>query len=58
MLLAASLAIPLGGQPAKAQALFGAGEVDPSRFLLVAAPIGTSGERYQLNIYEQLKPTR
>lgn len=41
-----------------AQALFGAGEVDPSRFLLVAAPIGSSGERYQLNIYEQLRPTR
>lgn len=58
LLLAASLAIPLGGQPAEAQALFGAGDVDPSRFLLVAAPIGTSGERYQLNIYEQLKPTR
>jgi Protein of unknown function (DUF3747) len=32
--------------------------VDPARFLLVAAPIGTSGERFQLNIYEQLKPTR
>ncbi|MFM7643036.1 MAG: DUF3747 domain-containing protein [Cyanobium sp.] len=32
--------------------------MDPARFLLVAAPIGTSGERFQLNIYEQLKPTR
>jgi hypothetical protein len=32
--------------------------VDPSRFLLVAAPIGSTGERYQLNIYEQLKSTR
>lgn len=58
LLLAASLAIPLGAGPSSAQALFGAREVDPTRFLLVAAPIGTSGERYQLNIYEQLKPTR
>jgi hypothetical protein len=48
----------VGGGSARAQALFGAGDVDPARFLLVAAPIGTSGERYQLNIYEQLKPTR
>ncbi|QEY32983.1 DUF3747 domain-containing protein [Synechococcus sp. RSCCF101] len=45
-LLAASSAVP-------AQAsLFGTQEVDASRFLMVAAPIG-SGERYQLNIYEQ-----
>jgi hypothetical protein len=58
LLLGAVLALPVGGGSARAQALFGAGEVDPSRFLLVAAPIGTSGERYQLNIYEQLKPTR
>lgn len=57
--VAASLASGLvGGAPASAQALFGAGEVDPSRFLLVAAPIGSTGERYQLNIYEQLKSTR
>jgi hypothetical protein len=52
------LALPVGSGTAQAQALFGAGEVDATRFLLVAAPIGTSGERYQLNIYEQLKPTR
>ena len=58
LLLGAVLALPAGGGSARAQALFGAGDVDPSRFLLVAAPIGTSGERYQLNIYEQLKPTR
>ena len=60
LLLGAALAVPVGVgvEPARAQALFGAGEVDPSRFLLVAAPIGTSGERYQLNIYEQLKLTR
>ena len=42
----------------QARALFQAGEVDQSRFLLVAAPIGSSGERSQLNIYEQVKPTR
>ncbi len=47
-----------GGPPASAQSLFGAGEVDQSRFLLVAAPIGSKGERFQLNIYEQLKATR
>ena len=52
------LALPVDGGAPRAQALFGAGEVEPTRFLLVAAPIGTSGERYQLNIYEQLKPTR
>jgi len=54
----ASLVSGLGGLPASAQSLFGAGEVDGSRFLLVAAPIGSTGERYQLNIYEQLKSTR
>ncbi len=56
--VAAALASGLGGAPASAQALFGAGEVEASRFLLVAAPIGSTGERYQLNIYEQLKATR
>ncbi len=54
----ASLGVATTGQPAAAQALFGAGEVDASRFLLVAAPIGTSGERFQLNIYEQIRATR
>jgi hypothetical protein len=42
---------------ASAQALFQAGELDQSRFVLVAAPIG-NGERAQLNIYEQIRPTR
>ncbi|WP_216903832.1 DUF3747 domain-containing protein [Synechococcus sp. CCY 9618] len=42
----------------RASALFAAAEVDQQSFLLVAAPIGTSGERSQLNIYEQLKPIR
>ena len=58
LLLGAVLALSQGSGSAQAQALFGAADVDSSRFLLVAAPIGTSGERYQLNIYEQLKPTR
>ena len=56
--LAASLATATELRPAAAQSLFGAGEVDLNRFLLVAAPIGSTGERYQLNIYEQLKSTR
>ncbi len=42
----------------RASALFSASEVDQQSFLLVAAPIGSSGKRSQLNIYEQLKPTR
>ncbi|MEB3334902.1 MAG: DUF3747 domain-containing protein [Cyanobacteriota bacterium] len=58
MALGVGLATALGTGPASAQSLFSAGEVDPSRFLLVAAPIGSSGERYQLNIYEQIKATR
>jgi hypothetical protein len=49
-----SLALPMA---TRAQALFQAGELDQSRFLLVAAPIG-NGERAQLNIYEQIRPTR
>jgi hypothetical protein len=43
--------------PASAQALFSAGDVDVNRFVLVAAPIGSSG-RSQLNIYEQLNDRR
>lgn len=42
----------------RASSLFAAAEVDQQSFLLVAAPIGSSGKRSQLNIYEQLKPTR
>jgi hypothetical protein len=52
----ATLAATLGSvwpSAAAAQALFGAAEVEPQRFVLVAAPIG-SGPRSQLNIYEQL----
>jgi hypothetical protein len=48
----------LAPAPVQARALFQAAELDQSRFLLVAAPIGSSGERAQLNIYEQVKPTR
>ena len=47
----------LSAPAARSQALFQAGELDQSRFVLVAAPIG-KGERAQLNIYEQIRPTR
>lgn len=56
-LLATSLTIAPPA-PVRASALFAAAEVDQQNFLLVAAPVGTSGERAQLNIYEQLKPVR
>jgi hypothetical protein len=41
----------------QAAALFAAADVDPQRFVLVAAPIG-SGPRSQLNIYEQVSSRR
>lgn len=44
--------------PVRASALFAAAEVDQQNFLMVAAPIGSRGEKAQLNIYEQLKPVR
>lgn len=57
-------ALPLAGllaglAPAsvRAQSLFNATELDQSKFILVAAPIGT-GERAQLNIYEQRSNAR
>lgn len=57
LLLGLSAALPIG--PAHAQqALFGASEVEQQRFVLVAAPIGSSGSRYQLNIYEQINDRR
>ncbi len=56
-LLATTLAIA-SPAPVRASSLFAAAEVDQQNFLLVAAPIGTSGEKAQLNIYEQLKPVR
>lgn len=46
------------GQARAQQALFGAMEVEQPRFVLVAAPIGSSGNRYQLNIYEQVNDRR
>jgi hypothetical protein len=55
--LATSLAIA-SPAPVRASALFAAAEVDQQSFLLVAAPIGSKGEKAQLNIYEQLKPVR
>ena len=50
--------LPLAGlalaaaEPARAQSLFAATELDQSRFVIVSAPIG-DGSRSQLNIYEQ-----
>ncbi len=41
-----------------AQSLFEAAPLDMQRFVLVAAPIGSKGDRAQLNIYEQLSPKR
>ncbi|MFM9111557.1 MAG: DUF3747 domain-containing protein, partial [Prochlorococcaceae cyanobacterium] len=56
--LAISLGSLAAAEPrARAQSLFDAAEVDAPRFLVVAAPIG-SGSRAQLNLYEQLRPTR
>ena len=54
--LAGALAL-VGHQPAVAQSLFGAVEVDQSKFVIVAAPIG-DGSRAQLNIYEQRTAAR
>ena len=54
--LAGALAL-VGHQPAAAQSLFGAIEVDQSKFVIVAAPIG-DGSRAQLNIYEQRTASR
>ena len=55
--LAGALIAGLAPEAARAQALFQAGDLDQTRFVLVAAPIG-KGERSQLNIYEQVRPTR
>lgn len=54
--LAAALAL-LSPEPAAAKALFEAMEVDQSKFVIVAAPIG-DGSRGQLNIYEQRSAAR
>ena len=56
--------LPLAGalafvapEPAAAQSLFGAEDVDQSKFVVVAAPVG-DGSRAQLNIYEQRSDAR
>ncbi|MEB3200686.1 MAG: DUF3747 domain-containing protein [Synechococcaceae cyanobacterium] len=46
------------GAGASSGSLFEAAPLDLQRFVLVAAPIGSSGERAQLNIYEQVHPRR
>ena len=50
-------AVAFAATPAVASALFQAADLSQERFVLVAAPIG-DGVRAQLNIYEQVKPTR
>ena len=50
-------AVAFAATPAVAGALFQAADLSQERFVLVAAPIG-DGVRAQLNIYEQVKPTR
>jgi hypothetical protein len=44
--------------PAAAKQLFDAIEVDESRFVIVAVPIGSTGARAQLQIYEQIDPSK
>ena len=53
-LAALALAAP---RPVQAQSLFQAQELDQTRFVIVAAPIG-DGSRAQLNIYEQRSNAR
>ena len=38
--------------------VFATGEVEAERFVLVSAPIGSTGENAQLNIYEQISDRR
>ncbi|MEX1323809.1 MAG: DUF3747 domain-containing protein [Synechococcaceae cyanobacterium] len=45
-------------QPVRAASLFQAVELDEQRLVLVAAPIGSTGTRAQLHIYEQLNDRR
>ncbi len=54
LLASLGLAAP---RPATAQALFQAVDVDQTKFVIVAAPIG-DGSRAQLNIYEQRSAAR
>ena len=55
--LLASLGLASSARPATAQALFQAVDVDQTKFVIVAAPIG-DGSRAQLNIYEQRSAAR
>ena len=55
--LLAALGPLVSARPATAQALFQAVDVDQSKFVIVAAPIG-DGSRAQLNIYEQRSAAR
>ena len=52
----AGLALVAAG-PVRAQSLFGAADLNQSRFVIVSAPIG-DGSRAQLNIYEQRSDVR
>ena len=54
---ACATAVAFAATPAMASALFQAADLSQERFVLVAAPIG-DGVRAQLNIYEQINPTR
>jgi hypothetical protein len=57
-LAAGLVALPAPGLAQSAPSLFGMAELDGQRFILVAAPIGSSGSRSQLNIYEQINSRR
>ena len=52
------MALAAPGLAQSAPSLFGMAELDGQRFILVAAPIGSSGSRSQLNIYEQINSRR
>ncbi|MEB3233831.1 MAG: DUF3747 domain-containing protein [Cyanobacteriota bacterium] len=54
VLLAAAAAVP----GVKAQSMFQAVDVNQAAFVLVAAPVGTSGTKAQLQIYEQVNPNK
>lgn len=55
--LLATLLVP-GAAPGAHASVFATGEVESERFVLVSAPIGSTGERAQLNIYEQISDRR
>ena len=57
-LAACLVALAAPGLAQSAPSLFGMAELDGQRFILVAAPIGSSGSRSQLNIYEQINSRR